>query len=56
VAVEDPFGNVVAADNSTITVGLSANPGKGTLGGTLTVVANQGVATFSNLSLNDDAP
>ena len=35
-----------------MTVFLGGNPGGATLGGTVTVPANQGVATFSGLSLN----
>jgi hypothetical protein len=52
VAVEDAFGDVVTTDSSSITVALGANPGNGALGGNLTVTANQGVATFSNLTLD----
>ncbi len=38
--------------NGNVTIALGANPGGATLGGTLTVAAVNGVATFSNLSLN----
>ncbi len=53
VAVEDAYGNVETADNSTqVTLALGANPGSGTLnGGAATTVVN-GVATFSGLSLD----
>ena len=53
VSVEDTNGNVLAIDNSSVTVALVANPGGGTLGGTLTEQAVNGVATFSNLSINN---
>ena len=53
IAVVDVFGNVVAADNSdAVTLSLSANPGGGTLSGTLTVAVVNGVATFGDLSLD----
>jgi hypothetical protein len=48
--VEDQFGNVVTTDNSNVTIALAS--GSGTLNGTLTVAAVNGVATFSDLSLN----
>ena len=35
-----------------VTLALGANPGSATLGGTLTVNAVNGVATFNNLTLN----
>ncbi len=53
VAAEDPYGNVDPTFNGTVTVGLSANPGGATLGGTLTVTAQDGVATFAGLTLNN---
>jgi len=52
VAVEDANGNVVTSDNSSVTVALGTNPGNGTLGGTLTMPAVDGVATFGNLSID----
>jgi hypothetical protein len=53
VAVVDPFGNVVTGDNSdTVTLAIGTNPGGGTLGGTLTVTASGGIATFSDLSID----
>ena len=52
VSVEDANGNVVTTDTSSVTIALGTNPGNGTLGGTLTVAAVNGVATFSNLSIN----
>jgi hypothetical protein len=53
VAVVDQFGNVVTSDNSdTVTLAIGANPGGGTLSGTLTVTVVNGVATFSDLSID----
>ncbi len=52
VAVEDAYGNVETADNSTqVTLALGANPGSGTLSNS-TATAVDGVATFSDLSIN----
>ena len=49
VTVEDAANNVMTTDNSTqVTLSLSSN----TLNGTLTQTAVNGVATFSNLSIN----
>jgi hypothetical protein len=56
VTVEDSFGNVVTADSSTsVTLALGANPGSGTLAGTLTQTVSSGVATFANLRVNNVA-
>jgi hypothetical protein len=53
VAIVDPFGNVVTADSSdTITLSLGTNPSGGTLSGTLRVTVVNGVATFSNRSID----
>jgi hypothetical protein len=51
VQVLDHDGNLVTSDASSVTVGLGSNPGGDTLGGTLTVPASGGIATFSTLSL-----
>ena len=53
VSIEDALGNVVTSANNSITVAIGANPGSGTLAGTLTVAAVNGVATFPNLSINN---
>jgi hypothetical protein len=50
--IEDQFGNVVTTANNTVTVAFASNPTKATLGGTLSVTANQGVVTFSGLTIN----
>jgi autotransporter-associated beta strand protein len=52
VKVEDSLGNVVTTDTSNVTVAIGTNPGSGTLGGTVTVVASSGTATFNTLSIN----
>lgn len=54
VSVVDGSNNVVASDNPTVTIAL-ANTGLGaTLGGTLSVTAVAGVATFGNLTLTGE--
>jgi hypothetical protein len=53
VAVVDQFGNVETGDNSDlITLSIGVNPGGGRLSGTLTLTVVNGVATFSDLSIN----
>jgi hypothetical protein len=53
VSIEDSFGNVVTtASTPSITLAIGANPGSGTLGGTVTASPSSGVATFSNLTIN----
>jgi autotransporter-associated beta strand protein len=52
VAVEDQFGSILTGNTSNVTLALGANPSGGTLSGSLTVAAVNGVATFSTLSIN----
>jgi Ca2+-binding RTX toxin-like protein len=52
VAVEDASGNVVTTNSSSVTVALESADGA-ILGGTTTVAAVNGVATFSNLTVNN---
>ena len=52
VEVQDGLGNRVTSSTAPVTVALGANPGSATLGGTLTVNAVAGVATFGTLTLN----
>jgi hypothetical protein len=53
VEVVDAFGNVETSDNSdTITLSIGTNPSGGTLDGTLTLTVVNGVATFSDLSID----
>jgi hypothetical protein len=53
VAVVDQFGNVVTSDNSdTVTLSIGTNPSGGTLSGTLALTVVNGIATFSDLSID----
>ncbi|HZP65468.1 MAG TPA: protease pro-enzyme activation domain-containing protein, partial [Rudaea sp.] len=52
VSVEDASGNVVTTDTSTVTLSLSGGTVGATLGGTKSVAAVAGVATFSNLTVD----
>ena len=56
VQAEDSSGNPITSFNGTVTVALANNPGGATLGGTLSVQASDGVATFSGLTLNKADP
>ncbi len=51
-ALEDPFGNVVTSNTSTVTVAVASGPGGFAAGSTNSVAAVSGVATFSNLILD----
>jgi hypothetical protein len=55
VQVRDSLNNVQQSFSGNVTVSLGANPGGGSLGGTTTVAAVNGVATFKNLSLRKAA-
>jgi hypothetical protein len=52
VLVKDRNGNTVTGSSQQVTIALGANPGSGSLSGTQTISATNGVATFSNLSIN----
>ncbi|WP_224365559.1 S8 family serine peptidase [Hyalangium versicolor] len=52
VGMKDQFGNPVSTGTNAITVALGNNAGGGTLAGTTTVSAVNGVASFANLSLD----
>jgi len=52
VQVRDANDNVVTSSTAAITMAILNNPGGATLGGTTTVNAVAGVATFSSLNLN----
>ena len=54
VEAEDSSGNLIPF-NGTVTVAMGSNPGGATLGGTLSVTASNGVATFSGLTLTKAA-
>jgi dUTPase len=51
VAAEDSLGNVVTSFNGDMTLALAGTLGGANLGGTITAVAAQGVATFTGLTL-----
>ena len=53
VAIEDASGNIVTSSTTSVSIAISSNPGSGTLSGTTTVSAVNGIATFSNLSINN---
>src|SRR3989442_1090711 len=52
VAVQDAVGNTVPAATNAVTVTLGSNPRGGTLGGTMTVSASQGIAAFADLRID----
>jgi hypothetical protein len=52
VAIQDANGNTVTTATDNVTIAIGTNPASGTLGGTATVAAVNGVATFSDLSIN----
>ncbi len=52
VAVQDAFGNTVTGAATLVTVKVGTNPATGSLAGTVTLNAVNGVATFSDLSIN----
>jgi PKD repeat protein len=52
VSVQDAAGNVITTATDTITLAIGANPGTGTLAGTTSLAAVQGVASFSDVRIN----
>ncbi len=52
VSVADANGIIVPTDTSNITVSIASNPASGSLGGTVTVQASAGTATFTNLTID----
>src|SRR6266566_3774009 len=52
VTALDPAGNPVPSFTGTVTVALGNNPGGSTLGGTTTLAAVNGVASFATLTLD----
>src|SRR5205085_2259334 len=51
VVAQDALGNTLTSFNGTVTVVLASNPGGDTLSGTKAVAAQNGVATFADLSV-----
>ena len=52
VQVEDANNNVVTTSTAAVAMAIGTNPSGGTLSGTTSVNAVNGIATFSNLSIN----
>jgi hypothetical protein len=52
VAIQDASGNTVTSATAQVTLAIGANPGSGTLSGTTTVSAVNGIAVFSTLSID----
>lgn len=52
VQIQDAGGNVVTSSAASVSVAISANPGGGTLSGTVSHTASSGVASFNDLSIN----
>ncbi|HEY3321733.1 MAG TPA: hypothetical protein VGP72_14780 [Planctomycetota bacterium] len=52
VAIQDTIGNTVTTATNAITIAIGTNAGGGTLSGTKTLTATNGVAIFNNLSIN----
>lgn len=52
VELLDALGNRVTGSNAPVTISIGNNPGGATLGGTVTVNAQSGLATFADLTLN----
>lgn len=51
--VYDANDNLVQTDASNVTLSIASGPAGGTLGGTTTIAAQSGVATFSNLTFSE---
>ena len=52
VQIQDAGGNLITTSTASVTLAIGTNPGGGTLSGTKTRAAFNGVATFSNLSID----
>jgi urease beta subunit len=55
VGIHDAMGNLLATANQAVTVAIDSNPGGGVLSGTATVSAVGGIATFSDLQIDQAA-
>jgi hypothetical protein len=53
VQVEDGSNQVVTSSTAVVSLSISNNPGGGTLSGTTSVAAVNGIATFNNVSINN---
>jgi len=52
VQIQNPNNSVATTSTAAVTLAIAANPGGGTLSGTLTVNAVAGVATFNNVKID----
>ncbi len=52
VAIQDASGNVVTTATNAVTIAIGTNPAGGTLSGTATVSAVNGVASFSDFTID----
>ena len=52
VEADDPYGNIATSFSGPISISLANDPTGAAFGGSLTAVANDGLATFSGLSLD----
>ncbi|TMB90902.1 MAG: hypothetical protein E6J45_07880 [Chloroflexi bacterium] len=52
VAYEDSGGNIVGSESRTVALSFQNNPSGGTLSGTTSLAATNGIASFSSLSIN----
>src|SRR5436853_2958683 len=52
VIAQDAQGNTATGFSGNVTLAIGTNPGGGALAGTTTVAAASGIATFTNLSIN----
>ncbi len=52
VSAEDQYGNLATTFNGSVTAALAAGPSGGTLGGKVTATADDGVAVFTDLTID----
>lgn len=55
VQIRDQFGNRISGATDDVTIAIGNNPSGGTLGGTTTVAAVDGTASFANLTIDNAA-
>ncbi|MEZ4814203.1 MAG: hypothetical protein R3A80_03225 [Bdellovibrionota bacterium] len=53
VRIEDSYGNLVTSATNTVNIAIQNNPSAGTLSGTTSIAAIAGLATFSDLSIDN---
>ena len=52
ITLQDAYSNTVTSTSKTVTLAIGTNPSSGSLSGTLTATTVNGIATFSNVSIN----